>query len=340
MYISKRLQAIAVIALATVALQGQGRQGGAPAGFTMDPIRPGKVYLVNGGTNSYAIIGKTGVIAVDSKTNKQNGQDITKAIATVTPLPITHIILTHSDCDHANGVVGFPASAKIIATKRNLIEQEQTLRFGTIETQGIGNGMPDPNRFPTMLVDQEKTDTTIDGVHMILYYWGPAHTSGDLVVYLPDEKVVIAGDYLMKPTPGPNGLPPQQHGLWWKFEKNGSIAGWIKGANNLLALDATTYVGGHGTETWTKAQVKELRDGIVADKNKIDAMADAGKSLDDIQTAFNDNAYPARSALPYNLNPPRECPRGIGYMPMTFQEYHEWLNNHEEFKGGNVQSPS
>ena len=125
MYISKRLKAFAVIVLSTVALQGQGPQSASPQEFKMEPIRAGKVYLVYGGTNVEAIIGKTGVIVVDSKTTKQNGEDIIKAIATVTPLPITHIILTHSDCDHANGIIGFPASVKVMATN------EQFDRTGT-----------------------------------------------------------------------------------------------------------------------------------------------------------------------------------------------------------------
>ena len=335
MHISKRLKAIAVIALATVALQGQGRQGGANAGYKMDPIRPGKIYLVNGGTNAYAIIGKTGVILVDSKTDKQMGQDILKAIATVTPLPVTHVILTHSDCDHANGIDGIPSNIPVISTKNNLIELEQTLRFGTVESQGIGNGMPNPNRLPTMLINQEKTNVTIDGVRLVLYYWGPAHTSGDLVIHIPDEKVVITGDYLMQPGQGPNGLPVQQHGLWWKFEKNGSPAGWFKGANNLLALNADTYLGGHGEEPWTKDQVRALRDGLTADRDKIIAMADAGKSLPEIQTAFNDQAYALQASIPWN-SMPRECGRGIGYMPFTFQVYQEWLYKHENFKGGVV----
>ena len=78
-----------------------------------------------------------------------------------------------------------------------------------------------------------------------------------------------------------------------------------------------------------------MRDGLLADKNKVDAMAEAGKSLAEIQTAFNDQAYPLQASTPWN-SPPRECGRGIGYMPFTFQEYHEWLNRHEQFKGGVV----
>ena len=210
MHISKRLKAIAAVALATVALQGQGSQT-LPKGFSMVPIRPGSVFLITGGsipTNSFALIGKTGVVLVDSKTNKQDADGILKSVASVTSLPITHAILTHSDCDHANGIAGFPASIKVIATKNNLIELEQTLRFGTVESQGVGNAMPDPNRLPTMLINQEKTDTHIDGIHMVLYYWGPAtHEREIWSSTLPEEKLVIAGDYLMKPTPGPNGLP-------------------------------------------------------------------------------------------------------------------------------------
>ena len=341
MKVLRSLRTITLVALATVALQGQGRPGAA-GGFTMEPIRPGKIFLVTGGsipTNVFAIIGKTGVVLIDSKTNKTDAAGVIKAVATVTSLPITHIILTHSDCDHANGIAGFPDSVKVIATKNNLIELEQTLRFGTVESQGVGNAMPDPNRLPTILINQEKTNVTIDGVRLVLYYWGPAHTSGDLVISVPEEKVVIAGDYLMKPTPGPNGLPPQQHGLWWKFEKNGSPAGWLKGANNLLALNAETYLGGHGYESWTKAQVQELRDAEKADMEKIDAMAAAGKSLPEIQTAFNDQAYALQSSIPWN-SAPRECGRGIGYMPLTFQEYNEWMFRHNQFKGGVVKSPT
>jgi cyclase len=336
MKVLNSLRTITLVALATVALQGQAQQAAqAPTEYKLDTIRPGKVYLVYGGTNAEAIIGKTGVVLVDSKTDAKNAQGIIKAVATLTPLPITHIILTHSDCDHANGIAGFPPSIKVISTKNALIELEQTLRFGTVESQGIGNGMPDPNRLPTMLINQEKTDTHIDGIHMILYYTGPAHTSGDLVTYLPDEKLVIAGDFLMQPEPGPDGLPAQQHGMWWKFEKNGSIAGWFKGIDNILSLKADTYVGGHGEKTWTTADVRALRDGLKTDKDRVDAMADSGKSLAEIQTAFNDQAYPLKASTPWN-SPPRECGRGIGYMPFTWLEYHEWLNKHEEFKGGVV----
>ena len=62
-------------------------------------------------------------------------------------------------------------------------------------------------------------------------------------------------------------------------------------------------------------------------------MAEAGKSAGArFETAFNDQAYPLKAQLPWN-GPPRACPRGIGYMPFTWLEYHEWLNKHEEFKG-------
>ena len=98
--------------------------------------------------------------------------------------------------------------------------------------------MPDPNRLPTMLIDQEKTDAHIDGVHLVLYYYGPAHTSGDLVVYLPDEKVVIAGDYLMQPTPRSLMVYRRSNtACGGNLKKNGSIAGWFKrGINNLAFL--------------------------------------------------------------------------------------------------------
>jgi glyoxylase-like metal-dependent hydrolase (beta-lactamase superfamily II) len=41
-----------------------------------------------------------------------------------------------------------------------------------------------------------RENDTIDGVKMTLIHIAPAHTSGDLAVYLPDEKVVISGDLI------------------------------------------------------------------------------------------------------------------------------------------------
>ena len=104
------------------------------------------------------------------------------------------------------------------------------------------------DRLPTKTYD--KTDKlTIDGVHIRLYHWAPGHTSGDTVVYLPDQKIVFGGDLLVTNRPD----------TMIHMEKNGSAAGWIENAKGMLGLNADTYLTGHG-DMMTKADVQKKLD--------------------------------------------------------------------------------
>jgi glyoxylase-like metal-dependent hydrolase (beta-lactamase superfamily II) len=64
---------------------------------------------------------------------------------------------------------------------------------------------------------------------------GPAHTLGDTVVYLPDERVLFTGDLLFK----------DAHPLIWQ----GPVSNWIRACHTLLELEVETVVPGHGPLT-------------------------------------------------------------------------------------------
>lgn len=64
---------------------------------------------------------------------------------------------------------------------------------------------------------------------------GPAHTLGDTVVYLPDERVLFTGDLLFK----------DAHPLIWQ----GPVSNWVRACHILLDLDVETVVPGHGPLT-------------------------------------------------------------------------------------------
>src|SRR5258706_8185274 len=94
------------------------------------------------GGNSTIIIGKTGVIVVDAKQTEAGAKDLLAEIAKITPKPVTTVFLTHSDGDHVNGLVAYPAGIKIIAHENNKKELEAALAAG-------GRGAPPPDRLPT-----------------------------------------------------------------------------------------------------------------------------------------------------------------------------------------------
>ena len=226
-------------------------------------------YVEGGGGNSGVIVGEKGVILVDAKTTTDGGKQLLDAVAKITPKPVTTVLLTHSDGDHVGGLTAFPKGLTIIAQENNKKEQEAAIAKG-------GRGAPSPDYLPNKLVDK-KENVTIDGVKFELYHWAPAHTSGDLIVFLPAEKIVFTGDIITT-----NRFRPLIH-----LEKNGSSEGWITTVKGMLALNADKYVSGHG-DVLDKAAVQQKLDSAIAERDKIKALVAQGQSLEQIEAAVGD----------------------------------------------------
>jgi glyoxylase-like metal-dependent hydrolase (beta-lactamase superfamily II) len=267
--------------------QGQPAQPPAPPPITMKQLKPDVWAALGGaGGNSTVIIGRTGVIVVDAKTSEAGAKDLLAEIAKITPKPVTTAIITHSDGDHVNGLVAFPPAIKIIAHENNKKEQETALAAG-------GRGAPPADRLPNQVTTKNKETLMLDGVRLELYHFAPAHTSGDLVVYLPNQKIVSTGDIVVTNRADDN---PNIHA-----EKNGTTAGWLINVKEMIDLDAETYVTGHG-DLLTKADLQRKLTATAERRNKIAAMVKQGKTLEEIKAALPDAPNPA--AAPRAGGPP------------------------------------
>jgi glyoxylase-like metal-dependent hydrolase (beta-lactamase superfamily II) len=230
-----------------------------------------------GGGNSGVIVGEHGVIVVDAKTTLAGGKELLADIAQITPKPVTTVILTHSDGDHVNGLEAFPAGIQIIAHENNKKEMEAALAAG-------GRGAPPAGHLPTEVTSKNKQEMEIDGVKLQLLHWAPAHTSGDLVVFLPAAKIVFTGDIIAAQL-----SDPLIH-----LGKNGSSEGWITTAKGIAGLDADRFVPGHG-DLETKADIQKREAGAAAKRAQIKDLVAQGKSLAEIKAAVGDQpAAPGR----------------------------------------------
>jgi len=254
------------MAFATVAFA----QAPAAAPFTAHQLKPNVYWIEGGGGNSGVIIGDKGVIVVDAKTTPAGGKELLDNIAKITPKPVTAVILTHSDGDHVNGLASFPAGITIIAHENNKMEQEKALAAG-------GRGAPPAGHLPTRVVTKNKENLKIDGVKFELLHWAPAHTSGDLVVYLPSEKIVFTGDIIATQMPDP----------LIHLEKNGSSEGWITTTKGIVGLNADQFVPGHGM-VQTKSDIQARLSNTESKREKIKGLVAQGKSLDEIRSAVGD----------------------------------------------------
>ena len=84
---------------------------------------------------------------------------------------------------------------------------------------------------PTTLIE-DRMDLMLDDTPVELIYVGPAHTIGDVIVHLPKQRVVFAGDVLFRLcTP-----------IGWE----GTFANWTAALDRIEALDPEVVVPGHG----------------------------------------------------------------------------------------------
>ncbi|MDP8990790.1 MAG: MBL fold metallo-hydrolase [Acidobacteriota bacterium] len=245
-------------------------QAPAPAPFVVHQLTPNVYWVEGGGGNSGVIVGDKGVIVIDAKNTLADGKELLDQIAKITPKPVTTVILTHSDGDHVNGLAAFPAGLTIIAQENNKKEQEAALSAG-------GRGAPPANRLPTQLISKNKENLKIDGVKLEVFHWAPAHTSGDLVVYLPSQKIVFTGDIITLQIPDP----------LIHLAKNGSSEGWITTVKGIVGLNFKRAVAGH-TFVQSKADIQKRLDYTEAKRAKIKDLVAQGKSLDEIKTAVGD----------------------------------------------------
>jgi glyoxylase-like metal-dependent hydrolase (beta-lactamase superfamily II) len=241
-------------------------------------------YWVEGGVaNSGFIVGDKGVIVIDAQMFMPAAKAELAQIAKITPKPVEAIILTHSDPDHINGVPVYSRGAEVIAQTNAKAEILQAI------ADPKSNGMPPPpemkDYIPSLAVDHNE-HVVRDGVQLVLLHVAPAHTDGDLVVYLPDKKIVFAGD-LLTPAVGPW---PGIH-----LNKRGSSLGWIEFAKAMLALDADVFVSGHG-EALTRAQVADRVRRAEQRRAEIKVLFEQHKSLAEAKAILSDKALPGLAA--------------------------------------------
>lgn len=172
--------------------------------------------------------------------------------------PIHYIMNTHSDGDHFWGNQLFP-NCDIYATQAcsDLMHHMKPKSLIAFRASGkalsyvpiggcnhIGHwfhNMVAAYDFKNVVITPanqtfkgEKT-LNVGGKEVVLIEQGPAHTSGDAMVYLPDSKVLYSGDLLfIDVTPV----------LWAGPSEN-----WIKALENILTMDVDYIVPGHGSIT-------------------------------------------------------------------------------------------
>ncbi len=225
-------------------------------------------YAVYGGmgANSYFLVGKTSVLVIDAKMTEEFGKALIEEIEKITALPISRMILTHSDLDHVNGLSAFPKDMQITATEKTRSEMKDEF-----ERSGLRALVP---YLPNDTFTKEKT-IDFEGENLILSFIAPAHTGGDTVIFMPSKKLAFVGDLLV------HGRPLLIHA-----RKGGSSAGLLETLRFLMSLDCDTYLSGHAIPL-NKNAVELLAKSVESVREKVITLKKQGKSLDEMKAELN-----------------------------------------------------
>lgn len=261
--------------------QGGGGQGAPgqqppPPPLKVMPLSGGAYWTSGGaGGNTGFIVGTNGVIVIDAKMTPDSAKEMLAEIGKVTTRPVTHVILTHSDPDHVNGLSAFPKGLTIIAQENCKKEMQDAIASPPPGPFGAASAAL-RDYLPTQSISKSQ-DMTIDGVRLRLIYFAPAHTSGDLLVYLPQQKILYTGDILTMQFP----LPLVHR------EKHGTAQGMLTNLKGIANMDVATYVPGHG-DLQTKAGVQKRLADSQARFNQVKMEFAQGKTLLDARKAAGD----------------------------------------------------
>jgi glyoxylase-like metal-dependent hydrolase (beta-lactamase superfamily II) len=173
-------------------------------------LAPG-VYAVMGDTgrgsegraNAGFIVTREGVVVVDAEASPAAGETLLRTIRSVTRRPIRWLVLTHHHPDHHFGAIVFrKAGARVIAhpDTRTLASaggpDEEVINWIRVVGLDAMRGFEFAD-MPDRPVTGSDT-LRLGSRTVVVFSPGPGHTPGDLMVWLPAERVLFAGDILIE----------------------------------------------------------------------------------------------------------------------------------------------
>jgi glyoxylase-like metal-dependent hydrolase (beta-lactamase superfamily II) len=223
------------------------------------------------GCNGSIVVNEDDVLVVDSHITPAAAWALLKEIKSITDKPVRYVVNTHFHFDHAHGNQVFPEDVEIIGhefTREKLVtgaskngrswdlfvgglpgritEMEAQLKAaqdGSDQTKAAelrkSIEVSKQHQIATGAIEVTPPTTTLSermtifrgGREIRLLYFGRGHTGGDVVVYLPREKIVATGDLLTA------GL---------SYMGDGYLEEWANTLEELKSLDFEVVLPGHG----------------------------------------------------------------------------------------------
>lgn len=235
------------------------------------------------GANAGIIIGDDAIMVVDTLISSKEGQRLLHDIKAVSDKPIRYVVNTHSHLDHTFGNSEFANLGALIISHKDCAAAmrkngEATLanaaNYGLTPEMMIGTELA----YPSMTF-QQKMEIDLGGVVVYLQHIAPSHSPGSILISIPADRVVFAGDILFTD--------------FHPYMADGDIPGWLRNLDYIRFLAADKIIPGHGPIS-SKTDLTEMRDYLVMFDKKAQELAATISDPDAVATEMQ-KQLPART---------------------------------------------
>ena len=254
------------------------------------------------------------VVLIDAGASHGSGERIVQQVRSITPKPVSAVVLTHWHGDHVMGLSAILAAwpgAAVIAHSSAAADIEKRLSalfplspssayelehikslraaYADIEKNQAAQAATDAERkgWQTALANLELRLADVPGTHLVsatrtltdtltlpdpvnpvvLQFLGRANTDGDIVAWLPRDRILVAGDVVVAPTPYMIQVFPRE------------LAATLA---SLRAMPFRVLVPGHGAPQRDRLYLDKLTALVATVRDRVTPLARAGVPLDSI----------------------------------------------------------
>jgi glyoxylase-like metal-dependent hydrolase (beta-lactamase superfamily II) len=244
------------------------------------------------------VVGRQAILVVDTGMGPRNGRTVLEQVAKVGGKgKKLYLVATHAHAEHVSGLSAFPPETTFIASRALQQELAETGERGLAGmaklTPFIGELLNDARLRAADVVFDHDYSLDLGGVHVRLLALGPTHTRGDTMALVEEDRVLYAGDVVMK-------------NRFLSFTPDSHRAPWLAVLEQVKALGPRTIVPSHG-EVGDASIVGEQERVLGELHARVSQLKSAGRSLDETtQTVVAEfkARYPAwRATIPNEIAP-------------------------------------
>ena len=258
--------------------------------------------IVNG--NTVAVIGRDAVLVLDPGQFPTEAERVLAEIRKLTPAPVKYIVYSHWHGDHtvAGSVYreAFP-HVKVVAHPFTIAQAAKTFTPDYVEKtrKGIEEArayyaakrpaasddekawidtsmdcmgpylaeLPRSKPVPADMPVDKQLDLDLGGLAVSVRHLGTGNTPGDLVVWVPEDRLLATGDIVVHPAP---------------YAIGSDLAPWPATIDAMLALSPRTFVPGHGPVMRDDRYIQDVRELLASTQAQLETLKAQGATKDEM----------------------------------------------------------